>query len=233
MTILHIGRNACTRGCCTIGKCVYCIKNKNKKTLRLLLWGPVTGSLIFFLINIVWTIIQEQCSLEMHNLPYTVEHRYKAVQYCKILHKLLQELRQNINQMMDPQNTPHTSPWRPSYGCVFCEYLWENWPRYNGTALYMSWLEPQCTVAHCIVDLCCPHCWQCVVDSCRTDRPQYCCQPQHGYPCGLTCGIRGRTDRPHTPGLCHDQPEVLRSRHGTPLAGGAVGSVTVRSLLGL
>ena len=19
---------------------------------------------------------------------------------------------------------------------VFCEYLWENWPRYNGTALY-------------------------------------------------------------------------------------------------
>ena len=21
---------------------------------------------------------------------------------------------------------------------VFCEYLWENWPRYNGTALYMA-----------------------------------------------------------------------------------------------
>ena len=21
---------------------------------------------------------------------------------------------------------------------VFCEYLWENWPRYNGTALYMD-----------------------------------------------------------------------------------------------
>ena len=22
---------------------------------------------------------------------------------------------------------------------VFCEYFWENWPRYNGTALYKTW----------------------------------------------------------------------------------------------
>ena len=28
---------------------------------------------------------------------------------------------------------------------VFCEYLWENWPRYNGTALYMN------TVYFCLV----------------------------------------------------------------------------------
>ena len=33
----------------------------------------------------------------------TVEYRYNVVQYNKILHKCLQELRQNINQMLDPR----------------------------------------------------------------------------------------------------------------------------------
>ena len=23
--------------------------------------------------------------------------------------------------------------------CVFCEYLWENWPRYNGIRLFVKW----------------------------------------------------------------------------------------------
>ena len=40
----------------------------------------------------------------------TVECRYNAVKYYKILHKYLQELGQNINQVLEPQNTPHTSP---------------------------------------------------------------------------------------------------------------------------
>ena len=40
----------------------------------------------------------------------TVECHYNAVQYCKILPKYLQLLIQNINQMLDPQKTPHTSP---------------------------------------------------------------------------------------------------------------------------
>ena len=40
----------------------------------------------------------------------TVKCRYNAVQHCEILHKWLQELRQNINQMLDPQQTPHTLP---------------------------------------------------------------------------------------------------------------------------
>ena len=40
----------------------------------------------------------------------TVECRYNAVQYCTILHKKLPELRENINQMLDPQKTRHTSP---------------------------------------------------------------------------------------------------------------------------
>ena len=44
-------------------------------------------------------------------LPYTVECRYNAAQCCKILHKLFQELRQNINHMLDPQKTPQTLPW--------------------------------------------------------------------------------------------------------------------------
>ena len=57
-----------------------------------------------------------------------VECHFKGVQYSKILHKWLKELRQNVNQMLDPQKTPHTSPWR--------EYFWENSPRYDGTALY-------------------------------------------------------------------------------------------------
>ena len=39
----------------------------------------------------------------------TVECRYNMVQYCKISHKWLQELRQNINQ----------KPWRASYGMSF------------------------------------------------------------------------------------------------------------------
>ena len=34
---------------------------------------------------------------------YTVECRYNAVKYCKMLHKWLQELGKNINQMLDPQ----------------------------------------------------------------------------------------------------------------------------------
>ena len=48
--------------------------------------------------------------------PYTVECRYNAAQYCKILHKYFQELRQNIYQMLDLKKAPHSSPLRASYG---------------------------------------------------------------------------------------------------------------------
>ena len=41
---------------------------------------------------------------------YTVKCRYNKVQYGTILHKWMQHLRQNINQMLDSQKTPHTSP---------------------------------------------------------------------------------------------------------------------------
>ena len=40
----------------------------------------------------------------------TVECHYNAVQYSKILYKWLHELTHNINQMLDPQKTPHTLP---------------------------------------------------------------------------------------------------------------------------
>ena len=44
------------------------------------------------------------------NKTSTVERHYNMVQNCKILHKRLLELSQNINQMLAPQKTPHTFP---------------------------------------------------------------------------------------------------------------------------
>ena len=40
-----------------------------------------------------------------------------------ILHTSLQELRQNINQRLSPKKTPHTLPWRVSYGVSFMNLL--------------------------------------------------------------------------------------------------------------
>ena len=53
----------------------------------------------------------------------TVECRYNAVWYSMILHTALQELRQNINQRLNPQNTPHTSTWRSNYRVYFMNML--------------------------------------------------------------------------------------------------------------
>ena len=36
---------------------------------------------------------------------------------------------------VSPKETPYLALTGELWG-VFCEYLWENWPRYNGTALY-------------------------------------------------------------------------------------------------
>ena len=40
-----------------------------------------------------------------------------------IVHTSLQELRQNINQRLNPQKTPHTSHWRACYGVSFVNIL--------------------------------------------------------------------------------------------------------------
>ena len=85
----------------------------------------------------------------------TVECCYNTVQYNMVLLSSLQEVRQNINQILHPQKTPHSSsvkhqseaaptkdtPYLTLMGelwGVFREYYGENWPRYNSTALYLA-----------------------------------------------------------------------------------------------
>ena len=53
---------------------------------------------------------QAKASQSSTMLPNTVDCRYNAVQYSQMLYKWLQVLTQNINQMLDPQETPHISP---------------------------------------------------------------------------------------------------------------------------
>ena len=53
----------------------------------------------------------------------TVRHYINSYRNCK-----------NINQMLNQQQTPLTGE---LWG-VFCEYSWENWPRYKGTTLYSN-----------------------------------------------------------------------------------------------
>ena len=67
---------------------------------------------------------------------YTVECHYSMLQHNMILHMIQQWLRQNMDQRLYSQETPHSSPSRASYGVSFCEDLGENW-RYNVTALYI------------------------------------------------------------------------------------------------
>ena len=49
-----------------------------------------------------------------HWSAHTVECRYNAVLYNTILHTSMRSLRHNVNDTLDPQNTPHISPswWR-------------------------------------------------------------------------------------------------------------------------
>ena len=80
---------------------------------------------------------------------------YNAVQHNTILHTAQKWLKQNIYQSYHPQGTPRSSPVRASY-CVYCEDLRENWPRYNGTALYVLFIDtfsPSAVKLHGIIDL--------------------------------------------------------------------------------
>ena len=83
-----------------------------------------------------------------NTMQNTVECRYNAVQYCKLLHNWLQELRQNIDQILDPQKTPHTSPSRVSYGVSFVNICEKIDRVYNGTALLMYSLYQQIKQQH-------------------------------------------------------------------------------------
>ena len=51
--------------------------------------------------------------------PCTVECRYDAVQYSMISQIPLYWQQQKINQHLNSQKTPHSSPWRVSYGVPF------------------------------------------------------------------------------------------------------------------
>ena len=90
----------------------------------------------------LWGFVVNSDVQVMAEAVCTVECRYNAVRYCKILLKWLQELRQNINHMLDPQKTPHSSPVTylaltgELWGVVY-EYYWEIWPHYNDTSLSM------------------------------------------------------------------------------------------------
>ena len=70
-------------------------------------------------------VLQQSCQTIKCNVtkiqvqPSAVITRHNNI----ILHTSLQELRQNINQRLNPQKTPHTLPWRASYGVSFANIL--------------------------------------------------------------------------------------------------------------
>ena len=82
--------------------CPSCQEQAEKQAPKRVVW-----TVCFHLMTLV---LVQQLILYYYIFLITIEDRYNAVQYCKVLHKQLQELRQNMNQMLDPQKTPHTSP---------------------------------------------------------------------------------------------------------------------------
>ena len=60
---------------------------------------------------------------------------YNTVQYNTIFHTALCWQKQNINQCQITNYTPYLARVGELWG-RFCEDLVENWPRFNGTALY-------------------------------------------------------------------------------------------------
>ena len=53
-----------------------------------------------------------------------------------ILHTALRWQQQKLNQTLNSQKTPHSSPSRVSCEVSIMRTFQENWPHYNGTALY-------------------------------------------------------------------------------------------------
>ena len=88
------------------------------------------------------------------NWLYTAECRYNAVQYNHILHKQLQELRQNMNQILNPhKNILYLTATGELWG-VSGEYLWKKSPRYNITALYCLIDRVKSTSIRTIIQAC-------------------------------------------------------------------------------
>ena len=56
-------------------------------------------------------------------IQHTIGCRYNTVQYCKISYKWLQELRQNINQMLDPKRHPIPAQNGRVMGCLLWRFV--------------------------------------------------------------------------------------------------------------
>ena len=91
---------------------------------------PVTGHhkgsiTQILLLNLLWARPNE---FDGDFRRYTVECRYNAIQYCKILHGWLVELRPEYQSVTgSTKDTPSLTLTGELWG-VFCEYLWGKWP---------------------------------------------------------------------------------------------------------
>ena len=70
-------------------------------------------------------------------LQNTVKCYYNVIQYNTIFHTALGWLKQNINQRQITNYIPYLALTGELWG-VICEDSVENWPHFNGTALYMT-----------------------------------------------------------------------------------------------
>ena len=59
----------------------------------------------------------------LNHTQYTVERHYNVLQYNTILPTPMQWLSQNVNETLNPQKTPHSSPIRASIGASFMSNL--------------------------------------------------------------------------------------------------------------
>ena len=75
----------------------------------------------------------------------TVSHSYNVVQYIKISYTLLRWQKQNIDNILNSQKTPHILPSRASYEVSTVSIVGENWPHYNDTTLYYNEPYYNCT----------------------------------------------------------------------------------------
>ena len=102
--------------CCKYGENRYCERCANKKLCASKHTGLLNSCLGKLCLHpyLVVPLISTRVTL--------ISTRVSA--HCQAI--LLQELRQNSNQKLGPQKTPHTSPWRVSYGVSFvniCEKI--------------------------------------------------------------------------------------------------------------
>ena len=79
---------------------------------------------------------------------HTVECRYDAVQHNMIVHMVQQWPRQNIHCRLYSRKHLISYPHGRAMG-VFRKDLGENWPLYNGTALYLQSNRQKLYIPHC------------------------------------------------------------------------------------